>query len=94
MKDFKRKREILNEEKVLSPKTEREVTDREPEKAKIVNCILVNVRKEPDSDAEVLKTVKSGTECTLLDRVKGYCKIELIADAVTGYIPFKFLEVE
>lgn len=85
-----RTRKYYNEETEKSPA---QVETRGPEtiNGTIVNSLLVNVRKEPSLESEVLEIVKKGDKVTILDKVKDFYKVET-KSKIIAYISSNFVE--
>lgn len=67
----------------------------EPKKAVIINCYTVNVRKGRSVNAPRIRTVRAGTECTILRVINEWAQVEFADQkGVIGYLPYKYLKEE
>lgn len=66
------------------------------EKGKVTNCERLNLRKEPNTDCEIVSVLEKGTEMTILsDEVStpiGWYKVTV--NGVGGFVMSKFIEKE
>lgn len=69
--------EDLNNTNTITEKSHAEVETSGPETINgiIANAGLVNVRKKPDPESEVLETLRMGDKVTILGRDGGYYKV-------------------
>lgn len=65
----------------------------EPKKAVVVKCYTVNVRKGRSVNAPRIRTVRAGTECTILRVINEWAQVEFSDQkGVIGYLPYKYLK--
>lgn len=65
----------------------------EPKKAIIVNCYTVNVRKGRSINSPRIRTVRAGTECTILRVINEWAQVEFADQkGVIGNLPYKYLK--
>lgn len=79
---------VVSEQKQSKPKREQ---------GKVVNCGRLNVRKDPNTDAEVLTTIDSGCQITVEEcGNKTFYKVSFNqnGNAVNGYCMKDFIEIE
>ena len=66
-------------------------------KGKVANCRLLNVRKRPSQNADILRLIKEGDEVELLNyspnRNFDFYKV-LLEDGLIGFCMSKFINVE
>ena len=63
-----------------------------PVKIGAVSCELLNVRKAPNKDSEVLEVIKMESKVTILDKDKEWYKVKTAKDTI-GYCMKKFISV-
>lgn len=69
-----------------------------PLKGKVVNCELLNVRKRPKTNAEILRVINEGEEVDILaftnrNSEVGFNKVKL-EDGSIGFCMSKYIEVK
>ena len=64
----------------------------EPAKIGAVTCELLNVRKAPNKDSDVLEVIKMESKVTILDKNKEWYKVKTAKDTI-GYCMKKFISV-
>lgn len=98
----KKKEEMKTEEKPVDDKeiiTEKKSTMREEKhtvvkKAKVIDCVRLNIRETPDTQAKILTTVNVGVEIIVDDASsdKNWCGVKL-PNGLKGYAMRKFLKI-
>lgn len=84
---------IAEQQEVESSAQKLETSVSEPKKAVIVNCYTVNVRKGRSEYAPRIRTVRVGTECTILRVINEWAQVEFADQkGVIGYLPYKYLK--
>lgn len=79
---------VVSEQKQSKPKRKQ---------GKVVNCGRLNVRKDPNADAEVLTTIDSGFQVTVEEcGDKAFYKVAFKqnGNTVNGYCMKDFIEIE
>lgn len=98
----KKKEEMKTEEKPVDDKeiiTEKKSTAQEEKhavvkKAKVIDCVRLNIREMPDTQAKILTTVNVGVEIVVDDASsdKNWCGVKL-PNGLKGYAMRKFLKI-
>lgn len=62
-------------------------------KGKVVNCGLLNVRKEPNLKSEVLTIISSNDVVTIIPEslIEGWHKVKI--KKITGYVASEYIEI-
>ena len=67
-------------------------------KGKVVNCELLNVRKRPKTNAEILRVIKEGEEVDILAFTNRNSEVEFnkvkLEDGSIGFCMSKYIEVK
>lgn len=84
------------DETVVPDNSEKEDSkkDTKPKKGIVYNCVLLNVRSTPETDASILKTIPKGTKVEI-DEMEGNDLFYSIktTDITTGYCRKEFIKV-
>lgn len=98
----KKKEETKTEEKPVDDKeiiTEKKSTAQEEKhttmkKAQVVDCVRLNIRETPDTQAKILTTVNVGVEIVVdgASSDKNWCGVKL-PNGLKGYAMRKFLKI-
>lgn len=98
----KKKEEMKTEEKPVDDKEiiiEKKSTMQEEKhavvkKAKVIDCVRLNIRETPDTQANILTTVNVGVEIVVDDTSldKNWCSVKLL-NGLKGYAMRKFLKI-
>ena len=98
----KKKEETKTEEKPVDEKeiiVEKKSTVQEEKhavakKAQVVDCVRLNIRETPDTQANILTTVNAGVEIVVDDTSsdKNWCSVKLLS-GLKGYAMRKFLKI-
>lgn len=98
----KKKEETKTEEKPVDEKeiiVEKKSTVQEEKhavakKAQVVDCVRLNIRETPDTQANILTTVNAGVEIVVDDTSldKNWCSVKL-PNGLKGYAMRKFLKI-
>lgn len=98
----KKKEEMKTEEKPIDEKeiiVEKKSTVQEEKhavakKAQVVDCVRLNIREMPDTQANILTTVNVGVEIVVDDASsdKNWCSVKL-PNGLKGYAMQKFLKI-
>lgn len=98
----KKKEEMKTEEKPIDDKeiiTEKKSTAQEEKhavvkKAKVIDCVRLNIREMPDTQAKILTTVNVGVEIVVDDTFsdKNWYGVKL-PNGLKGYAMQKFLKI-
>lgn len=98
----KKKEEMKTEEKSIDEKeiiVEKKSTVQEEKhavakKAQVVDCVRLNIREMPDTQANILTTVNVGVEIVVDDTSsdKNWCSVKL-PNGLKGYAMRKFLKI-
>ena len=98
----KKKEETKTEEKPVDEKEiiiEKKSTVQEEKhavakKAKVIDCVRLNIRETPDTQAKILTTVNVGVEIVVDDMSsdKNWCSVKL-PNGLKGYAMRKFLKI-
>ena len=98
----KKKEETKTEEKPVDEKeiiVEKKSTVQEEKhavakKAQVVDCVRLNIRETPDTQANILTTVNAGVEIAVDDASsdKNWCSVK-VPNGLKGYAMRKFLKI-
>lgn len=84
MEEILKENKILEEAVVTADEVDEEVVENangEPSKPKtvigsVIDCKLLNVRKEPDMTANILTRIEEGETVRILDEMNGFYKVQ------------------
>ena len=84
MEEILKENKIVEEAVVTADEVDEEVVENanvEPSKPKtrigtVVDCKLLNVRREPDMTANILTRIEEGETVRILDEMKGFYKVQ------------------
>ena len=71
-----------------------EVKLKEPEikKGIVINCELLNVRKEPNTDSDIIKVINHGDEVNIIKEDKGVMSADF-HKTTDGYVMKKYIKI-
>ena len=74
---------------------EEPIIEKKPVIGKVANCKKLNVRTEPNANADVIVVINEGTEVEVDDTFVNtdFYKVSIDANFVSGYCMKKFIEV-
>ena len=84
MEEILKENEIVEEAVVTADEVDEEVVENangEPSKPKtvigsVIDCKLLNVRREPNMTANILTTIEEGETVRILDEMNGFYKVQ------------------
>ena len=84
MEEILKENEIVEEAVVTADEVDEEVVENangEPSKSKtiigsVIDCKLLNVRREPNMTANILTTIEEGETVRILDEMNGFYKVQ------------------
>lgn len=79
----------------MSSVVEEPIIEKKPTIGKVANCKKLNVRTEPNTNADVIVVIDEGTEVEVDDTFVNseFYKVSIDANFVSGYCMKKFIEV-
>ena len=83
--------QVIEEPKVLTPTEVESHKETKKKTVKVTGCKLLNVRKRPESLADVVTVVKEGDVLTVESRAKDWVKVSGIA---SGFVMSQFVTEE
>ena len=87
-KDVTNKEEIVGAEEPAV----KEVKEPEIKKGIVRNCELLNVRKEPNTDSDIIKVINHGDEINIIKEDKGIMSNDFYK-TTDGYVMKKYIKI-
>ena len=87
-KDVTNKEEIVGTEEPAV----KEVKEPEIKKGIVRNCELLNVRKEPNTDSDIIKVINHGDEINIIKEDKGIMSADFYK-TTDGYVMKKYIKI-
>ena len=87
-KDVTNKEEIVGAEEPAV----KEVKEPEIKKGIVRNCELLNVRKEPNTDSDIIKVINHGDEIDIIKEDKGIISADFYK-TTDGYVMKKYIKI-
>ena len=69
-----------------------EVKEPEIKKGIVRNCELLNVRKEPNTDSDIIKVINHGDEINIIKEYKGIMSADFYK-TTDGYVMKKYIKI-
>ena len=69
-----------------------EVKEPEIKKGIVINCELLNVRKEPNTDSDIIKVINHGDEINIIKEDKGIMNADFYK-TTDGYVMKKYIKI-
>ena len=85
-------KEMSDKDVTKNVKEVEEVKEPEIKKGIVRNCELLNVRKEPNTDSDIIKVINHGDEINLFKEDKGIMSADFYK-TTDGYVMKKYIKI-
>ena len=84
--------EVEEGKKMLDKDVTKNVKEPEIKKGIVRNCELLNVRKEPNTDSDIIKVINHGDEINIIKEDKGIMSADFYK-TTDGYVMKKYIKI-
>ena len=85
-------KEMSDKDVTKNVKEVEEVKEPEIKKGIVRNCELLNVRKEPNTDSDIIKVINRGDEINIIKEDKGIMSTDFYK-TTDGYVMKKYIKI-